>query len=152
MLFFVQHYLFLPILWGRGYVIFPFFYAYNYNWELIVLGKTKFFWKVKIFAETSNILFCIWTRKTSLFHLDLNKPCMRVSAATSYSLMAILVVEFWGTKLVRFWPKNECLLRIVLNHVKLGISLRVPYCVVDAGYGLGRSLGDCKPALPKGRK
>ena len=94
MLFFVQHYLFLPILWGRGYVIFPFFYAYNYNWELIVLDNTKFSWKVKIFAETSKILFCIWTRKTSLFHLDLNKPCMRVSAATSYSLMAISVIEF----------------------------------------------------------
>ena len=41
---------------------------------------------------------------------------------------------------------------IVRNHVKLGISLRVPYCVVDAGYGLGRSLEDCRPALPKGRK
>ena len=24
--------------------------------------------------------------------------------------------------------------------------------MVDAGYGLGRSLGDCRPALPKGRK
>ena len=33
----------------------------------------------------------------------------------------------------------------------LGVSLRVPYCVVDAGYGLGRSLGDCRPALPKGQ-
>ena len=40
----------------------------------------------------------------------------------------------------------------VRNHVKLGVSLRVPYCVVDAGYGLGRSLGDCRPALPKGQK
>ena len=38
------------------------------------------------------------------------------------------------------------------NHVKLGISLRVLYCVVDAGYGLGRSLGDCRPALLKGPK
>ena len=37
---------------------------------------------------------------------------------------------------------------ITLN---LGFSLRVPYCVVDAGYGLGRSLGDCRPALPKGQ-
>ena len=27
------------------------------------------------------------------------------------------------------------------NHVKLGVSLRVLYCVVDTGYGLGRSLG-----------
>ena len=43
-------------------------------------------------------------------------------------------------------------LKTVCNHVKLGVSLRVPYCVVDAGYGLGRSLGDCRPALPKGRK
>ena len=40
----------------------------------------------------------------------------------------------------------------VCNHVKLGSSLRVPYFVVDAGYGLGRSLGDCRPALLKGWK
>ena len=40
----------------------------------------------------------------------------------------------------------------VRNHVKLGVSLRVLYCVVDTSYGLGRSLGDCRPALPKGRK
>ena len=40
----------------------------------------------------------------------------------------------------------------VRNHVKLGVSLRVLYCVVDTGYGLGRSLGDCRPALPKGPK
>jgi hypothetical protein len=31
-----------------------------------------------------------------------------------------------------------------------GFSLRVLYCVVDAGYGLGRCLGDCRPALLKG--
>ena len=30
------------------------------------------------------------------------------------------------------------------NHVKLGFSLRVLYCVVDAGYGLGGSLEDCR--------
>ena len=24
--------------------------------------------------------------------------------------------------------------------------------MVDAGYGLGRSLGDCRPAMPKGQK
>ena len=52
----------------------------------------------------------------------------------------------------------------VRNHVKLeiysfvmnfnsrGFSLRVLYCVVDTGYGLGISLGDCRPALPEGRK
>jgi hypothetical protein len=38
------------------------------------------------------------------------------------------------------------------NHVKLGVSLRILYCVVDTGYGLDRFLGDCRPALPKGRK
>ena len=30
--------------------------------------------------------------------------------------------------------------------------LRILYCEVDTGYGLGGSLGDCRPALPKGRK
>ena len=47
----------------------------------------------------------------------------------------------------------------VRNHVKLEIrsfvmnfnsgvfSLRILYCVVDTGYGLGGSLGDCRPAL-----
>ena len=37
----------------------------------------------------------------------------------------------------------------VRNHVKLGVFL---YCVVDTGYGLGGSLGDCRPALPKVQK
>jgi hypothetical protein len=52
----------------------------------------------------------------------------------------------------------------VRNHVKLdiclfvmnfnsrGFSLRVLYCVVDTGYGLGRSVGDCRPALLEGQK
>ena len=52
----------------------------------------------------------------------------------------------------------------VRNHVKLeirsfvmnfnswGFSLRVLYCVVDTGYGLGRPLGHCRPALPEGPK
>jgi hypothetical protein len=40
----------------------------------------------------------------------------------------------------------------VRNHFKLGVSPRVLYCVRDTGYGLGRSLKDCRPALPKGRK
>ena len=33
-----------------------------------------------------------------------------------------------------------------------GVSPRALYCGVDTNYGLGRSLGDCRPALPKGRK
>ena len=43
-------------------------------------------------------------------------------------------------------------LRIVRNHIKRGVSPRILYCVVENGYGLGGSLGDCRPALPKGRK
>ena len=39
------------------------------------------------------------------------------------------------------------------NHVNIGVSLKALYCVVDTtGYGLGRSHGDCRPALPKGGK
>ena len=38
------------------------------------------------------------------------------------------------------------------NHVKTGGFSKDLVLVVDTGYGLGRSLGDCKPALPKGRK
>ena len=41
---------------------------------------------------------------------------------------------------------------VISNHDKLGVSLRVLYCLVDTGYGLGRSLGDCRHALPEGRK
>ena len=43
-------------------------------------------------------------------------------------------------------------MRGMRNHHKLGVSLRVLYCVVDAGYGLGRSLRDCRPASLKGGK
>ena len=32
----------------------------------------------------------------------------------------------------------------MLNHIKLGVSPRIQYCVVDTGYGLGGSLGDCQ--------
>ena len=54
--------------------------------------------------------------------------------------------------------------KFVWNHIKLeiclfvmnfnsrGFPLRVLHCVVDTGYGLGRSLGDCRPALMKGQK
>ena len=53
---------------------------------------------------------------------------------------------------VEKWHPTLKWMQFVRNHVKLGVSLRVLYCVVDTGYGLGRSLGDCRPALPKGRK
>ena len=37
----------------------------------------------------------------------------------------------------------------VRKHVKLGVVLRGLYCVVDISYGLGRSLWDYRPELPK---
>ena len=40
----------------------------------------------------------------------------------------------------------------VRNHVKLGVSLRVLYCVVDTGYGLGRSLGGLQTCIAEGSK
>ena len=36
--------------------------------------------------------------------------------------------------------------------VRARVSPRILYCVVDTGYGLGGSLGDCRTVLPKGRK
>ena len=47
---------------------------------------------------------------------------------------------------VKYYFKN------VPNHVKLGVSPRILYCVVDTGYGVGGSLVNCRPALPKGFK
>ena len=41
---------------------------------------------------------------------------------------------------------------VVRNHVKLEVSPRILHCVMDTGHGLGGSLGDCRPALLKGRK
>ena len=35
---------------------------------------------------------------------------------------------------------------------RVGGSLRILYYVVNSGYGLGGSLGDFRPALPKSRK
>ena len=67
----------------------------------------------------------------------------------------------WNSDLPYYalWYSHFCYLPSLLftfsrvrNHVKLGVSPRVLYCVADTGYGLGRSLGDCKPALPKGQK
>jgi hypothetical protein len=36
--------------------------------------------------------------------------------------------------------------------IHVGVSPSALFCVVDTSYGLGRSLGDCRPGLPKGRK
>ena len=38
------------------------------------------------------------------------------------------------------------------NDVKLGVSPRILYCVVDTSYELGGSFGDCRPALLKFQK
>jgi hypothetical protein len=41
----------------------------------------------------------------------------------------------------------------VRNHINLGFfSKETLLCLVDTGYGLGGSLGDCRLALPKGWK
>ena len=63
----------------------------------------------------------------------------------------------WGKRMIRdeimiFWAQSFWTSKMVRNHVKLGVFLRVLYCVVDTGYGLGRYLGDCRPALPEGQK
>ena len=44
---------------------------------------------------------------------------------------------------------NALLVSIRHDHMT---SLRVSYCVADASYGLGRPLGDCRPALLKVQK
>ena len=46
----------------------------------------------------------------------------------------------------------ELEIRSFVNSAAGGFSLRVLYCVVDTGYGLGRSLRDCRLALPEGPK
>ena len=77
--------------------------------------------------------------------LHLNVAMTNVSEVW-INLTSILSVLTW--MFIPNWYHS----RAVRNYVKLGISLRVLYCVVDTGYWLGRSLGDCRPALPKGQK
>ena len=42
---------------------------------------------------------------------------------------------------------NDIIILCIIMLNNLLVSLRVLYCVVNSGYGLGRSLGDCIPAL-----
>ena len=51
-----------------------------------------------------------------------------------------------------FLDLNNKMPHVILLHVDNSLYLRVLYCGVDTSYGLGRSLGDCRLALPKGRK
>ena len=39
-----------------------------------------------------------------------------------------------------------------MNFNSRGFSLMILYCVPDTGCGIGGSLGDCKLALPEGKK
>ena len=39
-----------------------------------------------------------------------------------------------------------------MHVINSGVSPRALYCEVDTSYGLGRSLGDYRPGLPKGGK
>jgi hypothetical protein len=67
--------------------------------------------------------------------------------------ISLVLLKLWTTNtrwLILCNPDTNP--NLVRNHVKLGVYLRALYCVVDTGYGLGRTLGDCKPALPEGQK
>ena len=63
-----------------------------------------------------------------------------------------LVVFFWLNR--TYLVNRLCAITLkyctYTNHV--GVSPRALYCVVETSYGLGRSLWNCRPALPKGRK
>ena len=63
----------------------------------------------------------------------------------------IKLVEFQDLIIVRYHVKLEIRL-FVMNFNSGGFSFRVLYCVVDTGYGLGRSLGNCRPAKVKSTK
>ena len=43
-------------------------------------------------------------------------------------------------------------LKALLLSLHVRVSLRALYCLVDTSHGIGRSLGDCRPGLPKGWK
>ena len=62
-------------------------------------------------------------------------------------------VDFGKVK-VSFYDLCTCAITLnyctYTNHV--GVSPRALYYVVDTSYGLGTSLGRCRPALLKGRK
>ena len=99
------------------------------------------------------LLYYLWPASYSFYFfifivnylLHLNVVMTNVSEVW-INLTSILSVLTW--MFIPNWYHS----RAVRNHVKLGISLRVLYCVVDTVYWLGRSLGDCRPALPKGWK
>ena len=83
--------------------------------------------------------------------------------SSSHSLVALVdlfdfesidnknTIQFQGDAL---YDTNSC--AITLNYCTytnhLGVSPRALYCVVDTSYGLGRYLGHCRRALPKGGK
>ena len=75
----------------------------------------------------------------------------RFSDADSVSFLNIRILK---TRLAKIIHGTSCAITLnyctYTNHV--GVSPRALYCVVDTSYGLGRSLGHCRPALPKGRK
>ena len=72
-------------------------------------------------------------------------PYLKIIQPLEKSYICTFLVTFLASKLIQH-------VKAVRNHVKLGVSLKVLNCVVDTGYGLSRSQGDCRPALPKGRK
>ena len=71
-----------------------------------------------------------------------------------YGCMSLKHPWYSSHRVVNLFPKGHCAVYTYIRTVFLCIITlnRVLYCVVDTGYGLGRSLGDCRLALPKGRK
>ena len=80
---------------------------------------------------------------------------------TLFCRLICCTVNFSGAlkrhQLSKLWTNQngvECAITInyctYTNHV--GVSPRALHCVADTSYGLGRSLGHCRPALLKGRK
>ena len=87
---------------------------------------------------------------TNILPLKMNQSAIREFIESKVGMVPI--VDYKITIRIIFFSINVIGLQFMRNHVKLGVSLRVLYCVVDTCYGLGRSLGDCRSALPKGRK
>ena len=83
--------------------------------------------------------------QSSFFFLPQSAKMMNFK--TIITLICIIISDVWQPKTYKLRIGRAC-----VNTLNQGFSLRILYCVVDIGYGLGRYLGDYRPALPKGRK
>ena len=101
-----------------------------------------------------------WISSLVVWDFNWPQPCSRCPRNQSDSSWKKLTCTTEDLKTVRplesyancaYHVKLE-ICSFVMNFNSRGFSLRVLYCVIDTGYGLGRSLRDCRPALPEGRK